>query len=146
MNSEYNFICRPCIVVTAGEMLVCLTERMWTCNGLGSCYDEDRPDTLVGWKIDVEGKRYALCSRAGKGCAEWQALQIGDRHTKKDFQILADLGGHPETFKLDPETNKLAAVRISGGFIGILESGKSKIDTANIQIQSRVGTCIPVAQ
>jgi len=132
------------------DLLMCLPERFWTCDGLANCYQDPRPDTLAGWKIDIGNSRYTLCNRAGSKCASWKPMQIGNRRFEEDFYILHDPdGGHPETFKYDPTTGKFVADRLSGGFqdIDLSESPpKTSIDWSKLLIRTRVGSCVEVGK
>lgn len=120
----------------APEML-CVPERMWTCNGIGECYGDDRPETLAAWKFDVVGRRWALCKRDGSDCSDWvQLASVND----SAFLIIHDSGWHPEMFKIDRDTGKFASVRISGGFQDLSER-PPRTDIKAVTLIQRTGTC-----
>lgn len=95
------------------KLFLCLPERFWTCDGIGRCDSDDRPETLAAWKIDVATPRYSMCRRDGSECGDWQPLIQG-----VDIGFLVVLhenSWNPETFKIERLSGKFAAVRISGG-------------------------------
>jgi hypothetical protein len=125
-----------------GTEFLCIPERFWTCDGVGRCETDDRPETLAAWKLDVTNSRYALCRRDGRECGTWIQLSA-----KKDtaFLVLVDADWHPETFKIDRESGKFVAVRLSGGFVEIDTSTNPATvtpDLAQLRIRQRTGTCI----
>jgi hypothetical protein len=105
-------------------------------------FADDRPETLAAWKIDVTTPRYALCRRDGRECGDWQPLGA-----KLDtaYLVFHESGWHPETFKVDRDTGKFVAVRLSGGFQEIdttTEPMTTRVDVTKLLIRQRVGTCV----
>jgi len=128
----------PSLRKSKPSQLLCIPERLWTCNGIGECYQDDRPETLAAWKFDVVGSRWTMCKRDGSECGDWMPLSsVND----SAFLVIHDSGWHPETFKIDRDTGKFAAVRISGGFQNPSTSPPTT-DVREIVIRQRTGTCL----
>lgn len=122
----------PSLRMQRASELLCVPERLSICNGMGECYADDRPETLASWKFDVPGKRLAMCKRDGRECTDWIPLASVDDSL---FLVIHDSGPHPETFKIDRDTGKFAAVRISGD-----------VDVREVRIIQRTGTCFVTKQ
>ena len=136
----------PSLRTSKPQILLCIPERAWTCNGLGRCDTELNPETLAAWKIDVARSRYATCRRDGSLCAEWHPFSA-----KLDtaFLVLHESEWHPETFKIDRDAGKFVAVRLSGAATDIDFSATPatvKPDLSRLQVITRTGTCIPISQ
>lgn len=134
---------------TKQTTLLCIPEKFWTCDGTGECYTDDAPEALAAWKIDLLGKRYALCTRNGAECREWRPIRI-DSDKPELFYTMYDEGNwHPETFKVDRANGKFVAVRLSGGFIDV-DMSKSPFvigpKMAKLLIRQRIGTCVELTR
>lgn len=124
--------------------LLCTPEKSWSCNGVGECHIHPRPETLNVWRIDIPRSRYAICRRDGRECTDWVSFA-----SKNDsaFLVLHDSSWHPETFKIDRQSGKFAAVRLSGGFEEFDFSTKpatKRPDVKELSIEQRTGTCVQV--
>lgn len=128
---------------TKADSLLCIPERFWTCNGIGECEVDPRPETLAAWKIDLGTARYTLCNRNGSECGEWRKISVV-KDAPKLFYVLHDPGNwQPETFKIDRPGGKFVAVRLSGGFIDFdVKPLGGRRDLAQILIQQRSGSCV----
>ncbi|MGN6183345.1 MAG: hypothetical protein ACTHQM_06780 [Thermoanaerobaculia bacterium] len=128
--------------------LLCLPEKYWTCDGTGRCAIDGSPETLAGWKIDLSKGQYALCFRSGTQCGEWHPIRVDADGLKMSYTAYDSGDWHPETFKIDRESGKFVAVRLSGGFQSF-DFSKSPFrswpDATQLQIRQRYGTCIEVA-
>lgn len=133
--------------VTERIQYLCLPERFWTCNGVGECQSDSRPETLAAWKIDISASRYAHCSRDGKNCTMWLPAHVDGKSSFMFTVYDADNGNNPESFKIDPISGKFAAVRLSGGFMDPSEylkkpSERQPGDLSKILVRQRTGSCI----
>lgn len=132
-------------VATAADSprkLLCVPEKMWTCDGAGDCRKDGRPETLAAYRVDLKKKIYSRCRRDGTECGDDESIMI--THSSWGYVVFSSLDLHVDTFRIDlslpsKPVNKFLVHRISGGFF---DFPRNRADLKTISQVSTSGSCV----
>lgn len=138
------------------DVLICLPEHSATCDGLGNCTKEGKPNELAGFKIEFLKSKYSVCSRNGRDCAERGSFEhrvVGsgylawDEKQKRGFEtqflVLHSFDKNPDSIKIDLNNLTFAAVRVHGLFVELAAGQLTDAPRlGEITFGQTTGTCV----
>ena len=125
------------------KKLLCIPEKMWSCNGVGNCQIDSRPETLASYRIDLKRKMYTRCRRDGSECGDSAPILINFSDGFA-YVVFSSTELHSDTFRIELSLkgmpkNKFVVNRISGG---MWDFDRRRADAREISVISSSGSCV----